>query len=150
MEHELLPELVLVRETGTYVSLVLGITAIYLMCEVMRVYWPQFRAAWQNSERGPVDFLLLGVAVGFIGGIGDGAYWQITWSADWWEWVVAQYLIYFGPLPNIGFRQVCDIGASILHLMGAFVRGDADLRNIMIRAMMFTMGAVVLYGTTGG
>lgn len=135
--------------TTTYLSLILGVPALYLSGLVIAIYWKEALKAIRMPTRERPDWILIGVLISFLGTVGDGAFWQAAWSSKWWDLSLKTYLFDLGPASNIGFRQACDIAAALCHILGALSVKGLRFRAILWRSVALAMAAALLYGVTG-
>lgn len=125
-------------------SLGLSATAITLSIAVLSAWWPATRRAAVRQNRTSVDWLMIGVFVGFLGGTFDSAYWQIPWTMNYFCSPCATDWIQWGVLPNIMFRNGCDILSAGCHLRAATIDGDAAAGR-GTRWTALALAAFVLY-----
>ena len=90
------------------------------------------------------EWLIVGVAVGFVGAVLDSLYWGLAWTADFNEATWADYLMTSGALPGIVFKQICGIYAAHCHIMAYItMRGEEGLRHVYRTAALIS----VIFGT---
>lgn len=106
------------------------------------VHWGS--EAWQAfkkpaSLRTGVDWLILGVAIGFLGDVLDNAYWGVAWSAEYMELSIRDTLFAHGVWPNIPFRQGAGIYAAYCHMRSYYVsrkQGNKKLSRIVLASFI--------------
>lgn len=78
-------------------------------------------------------WFILGVAVGFLGGLFDNFYWLIPWSCDFTRSEWREFWFSNGVYSNIPFRQLCGILAGYCHVRSAMIKRhgmDASSRTL--------------------
>lgn len=106
------------HDAAELVSLGLTLVAIaiglWVICEFHRPAW----AALTKPKRTAMDWLIAGIYVGFVGGCLDSMYWGAVWVANYFQWEHTYKAMQWGVVPNIVFRNLCDIASAYLHIRG--------------------------------
>lgn len=95
--------------------------------------------------RRPHDWLVLGVAVSFIGSTGDNIYWALAWTAELNNSSWRDFLFAYGAFPNIFFRQACGIYAAHCHIMAYITTKET---SALERPYKMAAGISLLAGIT--
>lgn len=104
-------------------SLFLTVPTILLSLLVCYKFLPRGWKAFKKKKPEAiteVDLLILGIAVGFLGGAFDNLYWGAAWSSSYLGLPVKGWLFEHGVLFNIPFRQIAGLTAAILHLWALY------------------------------
>ena len=109
------------------------------------VLWVWGGRSWEIFKKSPLaraeaEWLILGIAVGFLGGLVDNVYWGIAWSyqlldspdADWW-WSHGAY-------SNIFARQLAGAYAAYCHVTGFVI----SVRSGHYKLALAFAGAIAL------
>jgi len=93
---------------------------------------------------------ILGIGISHIGDALDSTYWLIPWSLHFMNDPNAEWWFASGALPNIFFRQICDIVGATLHLVALLVAFGPWQKKFVIWSTVasFVIGVVyviVLY-----
>lgn len=116
------------------------------------VHWG--KGAWEAITTTPalrtaVQWLVLGVYVGFLGDVLDNAYWFFAWSAEFANHPSRDWWFSNGAWPNIPFRQGAGIYAAYCHMRSyysAMKEGKWKLQLIILGS--FALGIIyVLFMT---
>jgi len=87
---------------------------LYLAWSVSRKFG---NAAYENGyPKTAAQWLVLGIAVGFIGKLADNLYWTATWTQYDFGFGNAESWIAAGPVVDIFFRQLPLIVSGLCHL----------------------------------
>jgi hypothetical protein len=100
-------------------SLVLTVPTIWLALVVLRI-WGADALGVVRGHKTAAQWMLLGVAVSFVGQVFDNAYWFMAWlgsylGAEWSDWWFAH-----GVISNIPSRQGAGILAGYCHVRSAY------------------------------
>lgn len=108
------------------VSLVLTAPTIILGLGVIVHWGPSAWIAWRKPprDRDSIEWLILGVAVGFLGGVLDNAYWGLAWTSDFIGSDSRNSLFNSGVYFNIPFRQLAGVYAAHCHLRSYCLHDD--------------------------
>lgn len=108
----------MIQNFAELISLGYSWPAIVLGAAVV-VYWgAAARESWQTpaKERTDTQWLILGVVVGFFGGVIDNSYWGLAWTLSYAESPLQDVAFDTGVYFNIPFRQLCGLYAAYCHL----------------------------------
>lgn len=94
--------------------------------------------------RTPMQWLILGVAVGFCGSVIDNLYWCVAWTADFTEHESASFWFRHGVWPNIPFRQAAGAYAAYCHLR-SFTAASVSGNRKLAAAVVLSAFLGVLY-----
>lgn len=102
------------------ISLTLTLPAVVLSTWVVVIWGPKAWVALKlnANKRTDLDWLILGIAVGFLGGVIDNTYWGVAWSLQYIESDCADWWFTHGAFPNIVARQAAGAYAAYCHLRG--------------------------------
>ncbi len=133
------------NDIAELVSLALTFPTIMVGLGVL-VHWG--KDAWEAfkvspAERTGVNWLILGVAVGFLGSVLDNAYWGLAWSAEYMQHPSKEFWFANGVWPNIPFRQCAGVYAAYCHMRSYYVSRKTDntkLSRIVLAS--FAVGVV--------
>lgn len=116
-------------------SLVLTPATIILSLAVVIVWLDSAKRALFSREKNSVQWLILGVSIGFVGSIVDNAYWGVAWTADFLGHSSRDQLFKNGVYSNAPFRQLCTIAAAACH-----VKAGVDSHNIFFKFVVISAG----------
>jgi hypothetical protein len=113
------------------------------------VHWRQ--QAWEAWEatadkRTPTQWLILGIAVGFLGSVLDNIYWGVAWTADFAELSSRDFWFRNGVWPNIPFRQVAGAYAAYCHLRSYYAASKAGNRKLVFYVVLSLLLGVAYVG----
>lgn len=137
------------HETGESISLAATIPLLWLSFIVLKIWGKEACSALIKKEKTPVEWLLLGVAISFVGSILDNSYWFVTWALFFFGEPAAVEWFKNGVFANIPFRQVAGIAAAYCHIKSAFKyfeRKGADINECSKTHMIYSCvaGAALL------
>lgn len=136
------------QDTAEVLSLALTVPTILLALVVVFVWAKETIKAFgiPAKERTSAQWLIIGVAVSFIGMVLDNSYWGAAWTASFEEWGCTGSLFESGVFANIPFRQGTGIFAAYCHLRsyGKFVGKDANLIHLLYATMLLGLGVVIV------
>jgi hypothetical protein len=129
----------------------LGLTIPTIMLGILVVYlWRSDSIeAFNNRSKHYSDWLILGVAISFIGTVLDNAYWYIPWTASYFGSPYTIPLVNFGVFVNIFCRQTLDILAGICHIKAWVECQKTEEKETLLKRMLigsFALGAVSMIG----
>jgi len=138
-------------EWAEFISLTLTVPTLLTAAAVVARWWPSARKAimsWPNLD--PMEWFVLGVAVGFAGAFADNVYWGLAWTASFLGLPSKGWLFDNGVCFNIAFRQAMGIFAAYCHLR-AGVQTDRNWLAVFNKIIALSYvgaitGAVVLWG----
>ena len=138
----------MIHDTAELISLGLTWPTILMGLGVLWHWGGEAFRAWSkpHQERTPTDWLILGVGVGFLGGVLDNAYWGIAWSSSFLEHESQGILFSSGVYFNIPFRQIAGLYAGYCHLESYFVnkkQGKDRLKNAWVFSALLAFIYVV-------
>lgn len=68
------------------------------------------------GKRNQSERLIIGIFIGFAGGLFDNLYWFVAWTADFLSLPSRDELFAWGIAPNLFFRELSAIIAIVLHV----------------------------------
>ena len=108
----------------TWLSLSLSPMTILMCVAVVFLFWPAFTVHSKRMLKGGnlegFSYMIVGVAIGFIGDAVDNLYWMLAWDADFRQLGTRDFLFNNGVYSNTPFRQGATIIAAVLHLIGSY------------------------------
>lgn len=116
-------------------------------------YWgPQAWQAWctPKSQRSATQWLILGVCVGFLGGVLDNGYWGLAWTASYLTSPHQERLFQSGVYFNIPFRQLAGMFAAYCHLQSfwmTIVEPSSNRRRLI--GWSIVLAAIYVAALTG-
>ena len=114
------------QEIAEFTSLTLTVPTIVLAIGVIYMWgpaaWRAIKARDRNSSHG---WFIIGVVVGFLGGLLDNAFWSVPWTASYFGAENVNELMSLGVYFNIFFRQSAGIVAAYCHLRAAQMTGGS-------------------------
>lgn len=113
-----------IKKWSELVSLFLTVPTVILAVVVV-AFWGSdaWAAARKKTVRDATDWLLMGVAIGFIGNALDNMYWTVPWAYHFSGSPKAMGWIEWGPAVNVFVRQLCGIMAGYCHVRSALQYG---------------------------
>lgn len=100
----------------TFPTIILGLGVV--------IHWGPhvYRKALGSEEWSAHDWLVMGVFFGFLGAVGDNAWWGIAWSFDYLTGPGAYRDWWFrhGAICNIFARQLCGSYAAYCHMVAFY------------------------------
>lgn len=122
----------------TWPTVVIGIG---VLAHWGRDAWEAFKV--KGKDRSPTQWLILGVAIGFLGSVVDNAYWGIAWTADFTNHESRDFWFRHGVWPNIPFRQAAGAYAAYCHLRSYYAANKAGNRKLVFYVVMSFMVGVL-------
>jgi len=133
-------------EFGHSLSIALSIPAIWVGMLVSSIAFVTLQKIWdRRAELTREQKFILGIFISFVGGSLDSGYWLIPWSLDFVSHPSASAWFYNGYIPNIFFRQICDILGGALHLMALIVAFGPKLKRFVIWSSVFSFVVGIIY-----
>lgn len=120
----------MISDIAKMLSLFLTFPAIILSLFVVFVWVKQAVKSFKNTEKLAVDWLIMGVCVGFLGSVLDNAYWGIAWSLRYIESDYADLWFDTGVFFNIFFRQIACIVSAYCHIKSFQVARQITVNNV--------------------
>lgn len=143
-------------ELGEMISLVLTWPTIVAGIGVILHWGPK---AWEAYHipapyRTDVQWLILGVSVGFLGGVLDNTYWGVAWTAEFMEWKSAEKLFATGAMANIPFRQGAGTYAAYCHMRSYYLANQNSNKKLLSMILLslvagFAYVAIISYLRSG-
>lgn len=129
------------------VSLALSFPTIVVGLGVLAHWWRDAWESWKTPaiKRTAVNWLILGVTIGFLGGVLDNLYWFLAWSAEFIHHPSKNLLFEYGAWPNIPFRQCSGIYAAYCHLRSYYSAREENKNQLKLIVLgSFTAGALYI------
>ncbi len=122
----------MISTIGHITSLALSVPAIWIGLLVSSIAFVTLQQTWRfKGELTREQTFVLGVMISFIGGSLDSAYWLIPWSLDFVGSEYAEAWFFAGYIPNIFFRNLCDIISGICHLVALVLAFGPKLKRFV-------------------
>lgn len=102
--------------TAEMISLFLTFPTIILAMGVVYIWGKEAIKIFGRGPANPMEWLIAGVVIAFVGSVFDNAYWGIVWTIDYYSGDIHEGLARFGVFMNVIFRQTCGILAAYCHL----------------------------------
>ena len=120
------------------VSLALTLPTILIGIGVLVHWGPSAWRSWNVKaiHRDASQWLILGVAIGFLGGILDNIYWGIAWSSAYAQHPSRDFWFANGVWPNIPFRQISGAYAAYCHLRSFYISQKQNNLRLMIAVVL--------------
>ena len=100
-----------------------GLTVTFTAFAILLIssWWPGFKKAREMGRLKwrPEQWLVVGIVIGFAGGLVDQFYWGLHWLAVLYEHPAQPWLLSNGPLSNLFARQIPGIASVYCHLRAA-------------------------------
>ena len=132
------------QNTAEIVSLGLTVPTVVLGIGVC-IHWGRSAMAallLSASERSAIDWLILGIFVGFLGMVLDNSYWGIAWTASYIEHESKDALFNSGVYFNIPFRQLAGLYAAYCHLRSYARHKDLMRSNMRLYGSLSVVLAI--------
>ena len=140
-----------IYEVAALISLALTPVTVILCVAVVAVWGPLCRHTLQNRKTASdVDWLILGLSVGFVASIADNIWWGVAWSTAFIEGStngLENWWFKHGTFSNIVFRQGGTMLAAILHLRSAVVRSKLSWSYIAAANFIVAMLFIAVLGS---
>ena len=107
------------QKIAELVSLFLTVPTVILAATVVFVWHKSAIRSLMHKPRTGTDWLIMGVAISFIGSLVDNLFWGIVWTAAFLESDKTIDLFNVGVFFNIFFRQLAGICAGFCHIKSA-------------------------------
>lgn len=126
-----------IREIAEGVSLALTSPTVVLGMAVVGLWWRQAHISFRARKKTPMDWFVVGVFVGFLGGVADNVFWGIAWSLEFLGMPEAKEVFSWGAFFNVFFRQACGTAAAYCHIRAAVEnKNDKRLRRSTLTKMV--------------
>lgn len=136
-----------VNEWAELVSLSLTVPTVLLAALVLYYYSPRAAIAIHKVARGEpvneVDYLVIGIVIGFTGGILDNIWWGIAWGTKFFDLAIHAWWFDNGVFSNIPFRQSAGIFAALYHLWPVIRNGSHALVQKLVVGTC-TLGSFIM------
>lgn len=105
-------------------------TVVFSAMVVVMFFKSAIQAIKRGRERDAIDWLKLGIWIGFVGSSIDNIYWGFAWSCSFVGSSLTGWAFNNGVYFNIPFRQLSGILAAYCHVRCAveMTKGKTDLR----------------------
>ena len=100
-------------------SLAITFPTIFFGLTVVILFWKDAIYAFKSRSRSKIDCLVLGIFIGFFGGVLDNTYWAIPWTLDFIDHPSSNWWFRQGVYYNIFSRQLCGWTAAYFHVRAA-------------------------------
>jgi len=127
----------------TVVSLALTPATLLASVYVVLLWRRSALKALAAKEKTSVHWLILGVAVGFVGAVFDNAYWGFAWSAEHYSHQSTEYWFKYGVYSNAPFRQGLSLLAAFCHIRSAYVSENKHFKIFLASCWLVTIAAFV-------
>lgn len=99
----------------------LGLTSptVLLAGLLLFIWFGKAKRALRAKNRSSTQWLLLGVFIGFLGGLGDNIFWGLAWTLSYLHHEWKEPVFASGAMFNIFFRQGAGAIAAYCHLRAA-------------------------------
>lgn len=138
-----------ILEMAEGVSLTLTSPTILLAILLLYLWFGKAREALFTRNRSSTQWLLLGVFIGFAGGLGDNFFWGIAWTLSYLHHPWKGPVFESGALFNIFFRQGAGTVAAYCHLRAAAEHDGSSLtvrRLNTVIALTIVLGVAMWFG----
>ena len=130
-------------------SLAVTVPAIVLGIGVV-VHWAPaaYRNICSRKEMNAHDWFILGVTIGFIGGVADNLWWGVAWSCDYIHSDYRDWWFRHGVYSNIIFRQLCGTYAAWCHMVAFYQTGrsmKAKAKSSFVLTISLAIGLVYTF-----
>ena len=117
----------MIQKIGEWVSLTATIPTILLAIVVVHAYGKKCLPWVRSGEPfSRVQWLILGITLGFLGQVLDNVFWQVAWTLEFLELPWRQEVFQSGAWFNIVNRQLLGCLAALCHLRSAFLASSKD------------------------
>lgn len=116
----------------TLLSLALTPLTILASAAVIYFFYKPFVRACSSRDKDAVQWMILGVVIGFAGSILDNIWWGFAWSADYLDNTSAfrHFMFDHGVYSNAFARQAMGIIAGLCHISSALIAEDKAVKRI--------------------
>ena len=132
------------HEIATFVSLATTVPTVLFAFAVVYFFRANARKAFFATERREVDWLILGIVIGFIGSLVDNAYWGVCWTGDFFGLALTESCFKNGVFPNVFFRQATTLVAALCHLQAAVISHSRAFKRMMFAGWVGVIVSAVL------
>lgn len=108
-------------EVAELISLGLTSPTLISAAVVVVIWWKPAIRSLKSKKRDGKQWLILGVAISFVGGFLDNLWWGSAWGHFFLEMEQAKWWFDHGVVSNIPFRQLAGISAGYCHIRSAMV-----------------------------
>lgn len=105
-----------IRDCGSILSLFMTWPLLVAAGYVLYIWGYASATVIPKKQKTQVEWLIIGISIGFVSTILDNVYWTIAWSADFIDHPEAQQIVLNGVIANIFFRQLLGIMAAVCHI----------------------------------
>lgn len=111
-------------EIANLISLALTVPYLYLCWKVLSYYG---KGAWLSARRShptAVEWLIIGVCVGFLGSALDNIWWGIAWFGDLLGLPFRDFFFTYGVASNVFARQAAGVMSALCHIAAVYTHID--------------------------
>lgn len=119
------------NEIAALISLSLTLPTVIFAIAVIFIWGKEALKVIKSGPRNPMEWLICGVVIAFVGSIVDNLYWGFVWSHVYLnDGEINTTIANVGITMNIVFRQACGIVAAYCHLKSyTELKKDSSLNN---------------------
>lgn len=133
-----------VQSAAEMASLFLTVPTVVLSAHVVCMWWKDAVEAFRSDHKTANHWFIMGVAIGFIGGVFDNIYWGVAWSLEFINSSYAPWWFRHGSIPNVFFRQLAGTIAAYCHVRAAYTFGnDKPVRDFNLWLKVQVMAGVL-------
>lgn len=134
----------LITDLVNVVQVALTVVFLLFTARLLRTWWPALQDALSlpAEQWRPENYLVVAIAISFLGAFADNTYWGVTWLSDLYDHPYKPYLFEWGPLANVFFRQIPGIVSVYMHLKGAMFWNFQDEMSLYARSKKYTLAGV--------
>ena len=116
------------------VSLAATVPTIWLCVVVLRLWGLEALKEAFNKYRAPATWMLMGVALSFLGKLGDNSWWGIAWLHSYFAHPGQTWWFENGVFSNVIFRQALGVAAGYCHVRSGISAMEARGFKLKISA----------------
>ena len=122
-----------------------GVMIVYVM---VIIHWgPTAWATLKSRNMDAQDWLIAGVTVGFMGGLGDIIYWDFAWHFDYTGHAARDWFFTHGSISNVIFRQGFGLVSGLCHIVSSYMltrdKIGPRMATLLSVCIMFGIGYAV-------
>lgn len=115
----------------TLISLALTPLTILASAAVIYYLYKPFMKALSEKDRSAVQWMILGIVIGFAGTAFDNIWWGIAWSSKYIDSPAMPFFFDNGVYSNVVARQLMGIIAGLCHVASAVMVRDRAVKKLI-------------------
>lgn len=117
----------------TLISLFLTPILLVAAIVVVGILKHSFSKAINTPEKTPMEWMIIGIVISFVGSIFDNIWWFLAWSYEYIDPSGAEkeFFFHYGVYSNTLFRQIFGIVGALCHIYAGSKQGTRWRKTIL-------------------